>query len=212
MISNFFSRFKYFIIILFISSFVQTFAQKDISIFGMGGVNYIPMKNFSHFLNELSNPKNDEVGFNGIIGIKYAQTDNHIFLISSEIINKNASFSGGFFGATWNFKLIPIAFGYQYLFSKNNNNFRPFAGLNISYSFIEIEGEYYSDTPGMPNDFTKRNKFGVEPNFGFNFKIVKSFSLITEIKYRYMSDIEFWGKDVNLSGLILNAGVQIKVL
>ena len=36
--------------------------------------------------------------------------------------------------------------------------------------------------------------------------------MVTEIKYRYMSDIEFWNKDVNLSGLILNAGIQIKVL
>ena len=81
----------------------------------------------------------------------------------------------------------------------------------MSYSFIEIEGEYSGDT-GNSTDFTKRNKFGIEPNFGFSYKLVESFSLITEIKYRYMSDIEFWGKDVNLSGLILNAGFQIKVL
>ncbi len=211
MYSNFIYRFKFFVIIIFISSFVQTFAQNDISIFGMGGLNYIPMKNFSHFLNGLTNPKIDEVGFNGIIGVKYNQTNNNVFLISSEIINKNASFSGGFFGATWNFKVIPIAFGYQYLFSNNENDFRPFVGINLSYSFIEIEGEYSSDT-GPSNDFTKRNKFGIEPNFGFNYQLIKSFSLITEIKYRYMSDIEFWGKDVNLSGLILNAGFQIRML
>jgi hypothetical protein len=177
----------------------------------MGGLNYIPMKNFSHFLNELTNPKIDEVGFNGIIGIKYNQTDNNVFLISSEILNKNASFSGGFFGATWNFKVIPIALGYQHLFSNNENDFRPFAGINLSYSFIEIEGEYSGDT-GNSEDFTKRNKFGIEPNFGFNYKLVDSFFIITEIKYRYMGDIEFWNKDVNLSGLILNAGIQIKVL
>lgn len=209
--SNFFFQYKYFIIIIFISSFFQTFAQKDISIFGMGGLNYVPMKNFSHFLNDLTNPKIDEVGFNGMIGIKYNQTDNNVFLISSEIINKNASFSSGFFGATWNFKVIPIVLGYQHLFSNNENDFRPFAGINLSYSFIEIEGEYSGDT-GNSKDFTKRNKFGIEPNFGLNYKLVDSFFIITEIKYRYMSDIEFWNKDVNLSGLIFNAGIQIKVL
>ncbi|MCF8259199.1 MAG: hypothetical protein K9J12_00350 [Melioribacteraceae bacterium] len=207
-----FSRYYSFAIILLCCSFTQTFAQPNIYIFGMGGGNYIPMKNFAHFLNELPNHKIDEIGFNGSVGIKYAPSANHIFLISSEIINKNASFSGGFLGATWNFNVIPIAIGYQYLFSNEESNFRPFTGINISYSFIEIEGEYYSDTPPTPNDFTKRNKFGIEPNFGFNYKLVERFFLVTEIKYRYMSDIEFWGKDVNLSGLIVNAGFQFGLL
>ena len=201
------------ILLLYILYFsVSVPAQSNLYIFGMGGVNYIPMKNFSHFLNELSNHKIDEVGFNGIVGVKYNQTENHVFLISSEILSKNASFSGGFFSATWNFKVIPITIGYQYLFTNNESNLKPFAGLNISYSFIEIEGEYSSDTPPDQNDFTKRNKFGIEPNFGFNYKITDQFYLSSEIKYRYMSDLEFWGKDVNLSGLILNLGILIKVL
>ena len=210
--SNFLTRYRYILIILLVFSFHQTFAQSDIHIFGMGGLNYIPMKNFSHWLNQFSNDKIDDVGFNGIFGIKYIANDNHVILANVEIENKNASFYSGFGGATWNFKIIPVAIGYQHLFTNDNNIIQAYAGLNISYNFIEIEGEYSLDTPPDYTEIIKKNRFGFEPNFGFIFKIAESFHLLSEINYRYMSDLEFQSKDVNLSGLHLNLGIQIQVL
>ena len=199
------------LLIFFFALTININAQSDIYVFGMGGVNYIPMKNYSHFLNQFSNNKIDEVGFSGIIGIKYSSSDHHLFLLSVEFINKNASYFGGFGSTTWNFNLIPIAIGYQYLFSNSVNKFRPFAGINISYSFIEIKGEYQTDTPPPFDNLTKKNNWGIEPNFGFSYQIVERFFLLSEIKYRYMKDIEFFfNQDINLSGLVVSLGIQIK--
>jgi outer membrane protein W len=112
----------------------------------------------------------------------------------------------------WNFKVIPIALGFQYLFSDEQSSFRPYAGINLSYCFIEIHGQNYSDTGFVPDDFVKKNNVSIEPNIGVNYKIVEKYYLTTEIKYRAMSDVNYWSKEVNLSSLIWNIGIQIKIL
>ncbi|MCL4548043.1 MAG: hypothetical protein M1495_05700, partial [Bacteroidetes bacterium] len=70
----------------------------------------------------------------------------------------------------------------------------------------------YTDNPPDPNDFVKKNIIGIEPNIGFSYRIVERYYLLTELKYRAVSDIVFWNKDVNFSGLIWNVGVQINIL
>lgn len=210
--SKILSRYNYFIVFFVFSASIQTFGQSNFHLFGMGGVNYIPMKNYSHFINQFTNPKIDEVGFNGCFGVKYSQSDNHMIFISSEIINKNASYSGGFSMAVWNFRVIPISLGYQYVFSNKENVLKPYVGFSVSYSFIEIRGFYSDDMPPSYNELRKRNKFSIEPIFGFTYTVVDRLSLITEIKYRYISDIEYWYQNVNLSGLLLNIGIQVNVL
>jgi len=212
MFSEILSQYKYFIFVFVLSASIQAFGQSNIYLFGMGGINYIPMQNFSHFLNQLSNDKIDDVGFNGSFGIKYSLSENQLVLIGAEVVNKNASYSGGFSGALWNFKVIPISIGYQYQFSNQQDNFRPYAGINASYSFIEIHGQNYSDTPPNPDDFVKKSKLGIEPNIGISYRIVERYYLLTELKYRTVSDIVFWNKNVNFSGLIWNVGVQINIL
>lgn len=212
MLSEILSRYKYYVVVFILFTSVQMSGQSKIYLFGMGGINYIPMKNFSHFLHQLSNEKIDEVGFNGSFGIKYFLSENQSVSLSAEVINKNASYSGGFSGAIWNFKVIPIGVGYQYLFSDAQSSFCPFVGLNASYSFIEIRGQNYSDNPPKQNDFVKKNTIGIEPNIGFSYRIVERYYLLTELKYRAVSDIVFWNKDVNFSGLIWNVGVQINIL
>jgi outer membrane protein W len=207
-----FSRYKYIVIVLVFATCVQIFSLGKFYFFGMGGANYIPMRNYAHYLNEMENPKIDEVGFNGCLGIKMQYADNHVFVISSEITNKNASYSGGFTSAIWNFKVIPISIGYQYLFSEKENALRPYAGLSVSHSFIEIKGEYADDMPPRYTEIRKGTKFCIEPNFGVVYEIAERLSLISEIKYRYMSDIEYLYQSLNLSGVVLNAGIQINIL
>ena len=207
---NHFSLKTFLIIFLFINISIIS-AQSNFYIFAMGGPNYIPMKNFSHWLNQFKNSKIDEFGFNGVVGLKYSNTENHLFLTSVEIINKNASYYGGFGGTTWNFKIIPISFGYQYLFSNKEKVIKPYLGLSVSYSFIEVEAEYSLDTPPPFDVISKFNRFSIEPNIGLFYEMSKRFSLSSEIKYRYFEDIEHTGQDVNLSGLLLNIGIQINI-
>ena len=188
-------------------------AQTKIYLYGAGGVNYLPMKSFSHFLNELSNSKMDDIGFNGEIGLRYNIINKHNIGLFTGINNKNASFSGGFGGANWNIRIFPIAIGYDFTFgNEKENKFLTNVGLNLSYNFIQIDEKSYSDIGGHnPNDFYKMNKFGVAPYAILTFKLYENLSLLGKFEYKFIDDIELWSQELNLSGITLNVGLQIKL-
>ena len=185
-------------------------AQSKFFLYGAGGVNYLPMKSFSHFLNELPNSKIDDIGFNGEIGLSYNYSKNHNIGLTTGIINKNASFSGGFGGANWNIRIIPISVGYDYTFgNEEENKFLTNVGINLSYNFIQIDENIGGHNP---NDFYKMNKFGVAPYALLTYKLYDDLSLLGKFEYRYIDDIELWSQDLNLSGITVNIGLQIKLL
>ncbi len=208
-----FPRISKIIIILSLITFSPLSAQSKIYLYGAGGVNYLPMKSFSHFLNELSNSKIDEIGFNGEIGLRYNFLNNHNIGFTMGIINKNASFSGGFGGANWNIRIFPISIGYDFTFgNEKENKFLTNVGLNLSYNFIQIDEKSYSDIGGHnPNDFYKMNKFGVAPYAILTYKLYDNLSLLGKFEYRFMDDVELWSQELNLSGITLNVGLQIKL-
>ena len=201
------------IFILCVITFSPLLAQSKIYLNGAGGVNYLPMKSFSHFLNELPNSKIDDIGFNGEIGLRYNFTNNHNVGLTTGIINKNASFNSGFGGANWNIRIYPISIGYDFTFgNEKENKFLTNVGLNLSYNFIQIDEKSYSDIGGHnPNDFHKMNKFGVAPYAILTYKLYDNLSLLAKFECRFIDDIELWTQELNLSGISLNVGLQIKL-
>ena len=91
-------------------------SQSKFSISALGGYNYIPMENFSHFLNEFSNSDFDKFSFSGNFKLQYNIENRHNVFLSSEFINTNASFSGGFVSVIWTFEALPVTIGYEYMF------------------------------------------------------------------------------------------------
>ncbi len=187
--------------------------QSQIYLSGTGGVNYIPMKSFAHFLNSLSNSKIDVIGFNGELGLRYSFSDRHNVNLNLGIINKNASWSGGFSGANWNIRIFPIAVGYSYIFgNKVEDPILTHVGINISLNFIQIDEKSYTDTGGFnPDGFYKMHRYGFTPFVDLTYKLYEDLSLFTKFEYKYLNDVELWSQELNLSGFIFNMGLQVKL-
>jgi hypothetical protein len=74
-------------------------AQEKISITGSGGINYIPMKEFSNYLFSLSNSlvsSVDEISFSGSVKFNYYFSQNHSIYLGVDYLSSNASLAGGF--------------------------------------------------------------------------------------------------------------------
>jgi hypothetical protein len=212
MIIYFFGIFKIFLAFVVVSNFSIS-AQSKIYLSGSGGFNYLPMKSFSHFLNLLPNNKVDDIGFNGEFGLRFIFNARHNANLAIGIINKNASFNSGFGGANWNIRIFPISMGYNFGFgNEEKNKVLTLIGLNLSYNFIQIDEKSYSDLGGHnPNNFFKMNRFAVEPNIIMIYRLYDDLGLISKVGYRYMDDVELWFQDLNLSGIVINVGLQIKL-
>ena len=55
------------------------------------------------------------------------------------------------------------------------------------------------------------NKFGVAPYAILTYKLYDNLSLLGKFEYRFMDDVELWSQELNLSGITLNVGLQIKL-
>lgn len=204
------------VLTLFIITFFgNIYAQSKLSFFGLGGINYIPMKEFSNFIEPFPNSNFDKISFNATIGFKYRLIDNHNIYLSAEYISSNASLSGGFASVKWIFQTIPITIGYEYQFLNSANDFIPFIGVGISYAKFE-NGEKISSDTGQGFHSYSDNSFGFEIKFGVLKRIVKSLSLSGEIKYRYLADFNLDSysdfDEVNLSGVGLLLGINLELL
>src|SRR3972149_12094265 len=88
-------------------------AQSKLYFFGSGGINYLPMKSFSSFLNQFPNNKTDDISYSGEVGFRFNFYTNHNVILSTGIINKNVLFGDGFGGAKWDITILPISIGYN---------------------------------------------------------------------------------------------------
>ena len=84
-------------LVIIINSIIP--AQEKISITGSGGINYIPMKEFSNYLFSLSNSlvsSVDEISFSGSVKFNYYFSQNHSIYLGVDYLSSNASLAGGF--------------------------------------------------------------------------------------------------------------------
>lgn len=200
-------------LILLFQSF--SFPQENFSISLQGGVNYIPMKDFSNYISALPNSNVDEISFSGELGIRYQLCDkNHLFA-NIEYISSNASFSGNISSFYWIFKTIPITIGYEYSFYSKPETWIPVIGIGISYSFFENESEERSDQAGGADRIFKDNSLGFEVKFGIIKQIVNNLLFSGELKYRYINDFELNTSkrppEVNISGIGLLLGFKVNL-
>ena len=191
------------------------YSQSQLSFFGLGGINYIPMKKFSNFIDQFPNSNSDKISFSATVGFKYRLIDNHLIYLSAEYLNFNAYISDPSGPVKWFFQSIPVTFGYEYQFLNSANDFIPFIGIGVSYADFENE-ETISPDIGLGFSSYSDNSWGFEVKLGVLKKMVKSLSLSAEIKYRYLADFNLNSyndfEEVNLSGIGLLLGIYIKLL
>jgi hypothetical protein len=206
--------FLIFSFLIIVQSF--SFPQEKFSFSLQGGVNYIPMKEFSNYINSLPNSNVDEFSFSGDLCIGYQLCDRHYLYTTIEYISSNASFSGGISSFYWVFKTIPLTIGYEYSFNDHPQEWRPIIGFGISYSFFENESEERSDQAGGADRIFRDNGLGFELKFGVIKKIINNLSVIGELKYRYIDDFKLNSSkrppEVNISGLGFLLGMKIELI
>ncbi|MBK6914168.1 MAG: outer membrane beta-barrel protein [Ignavibacteriales bacterium] len=203
-------RYYFFVIIIFGGVVLP---QSKVSLSAMGGFNYIPLKNFSHYLNSFENPQLDKYSFSGNVKINYSFNSQHHIYIGGEYISTNASFSGGFGSVIWTFEAIPVTVGYEYSIKSDNQGWVPYVGAGISYVFGNTEDTYLGDDGSMIENYAD-NSFGFEIKIGVDKDIVENLFLSSEIKYRYIGDGNIGKYSVvekNLSGVSFLAGVKLAI-
>ncbi|MCF8355583.1 MAG: hypothetical protein K9H48_14115 [Melioribacteraceae bacterium] len=202
-------------LILFLTFNSPIFTQTMIDISGLGGVNYIPMKEFSHFLNSFDNAKSDKIAFSGNAKLHLKLNSNHNIYLSGEFISNNASLSGGFVTLVWNFEFIPITVGYEYSWVDDTKSWFPYLGLGFSYVLQNSEIKYLGDDGIFTTNYSS-NSFGFETHCGIEKSIADKLKLISEIKYRFMGDLktsEFSRvEETNLSGIGILFGIKFSLL
>jgi outer membrane protein W len=199
--------------VLFFSN-ISIFSQAKFSFFGLGGINYIPMKEFSNNVSALSNSNFDKISFGAKVGFNYRLLDNHHVYLTAEYLSLNASFSSPFVSVKWRFETVPVTLGYEYHFNELTNEFIPLIGLGISYSKFEgerKEGDHFIFGYTSHSD----NSWGFEVKFGLYKKLVQNLSIAGEIRYRYTGDFRLNSindfDEVNLSRIGMNLGIMIKL-
>lgn len=201
------------LLFLFLSINSVVFTQSKFNISGLGGINYIPMKEFSHLLNSYNNAKPDKIAFSGNIKLQMKLNSHNGIYLSGEIISNNASFSGGFVSLIWSFESVPITIGYEYLL-EYEENWSPYLGLGFSYVIQNSEIKYLGDD-GVFEANHSSNAIGFELHFGLDKKIIDNFKLVGEVKYRYIGDLENRKfsdiEETNLSGVGLLFGIKLGI-
>lgn len=207
-----------FLIMLFILLTLPVdsiYSQSKLSFFGLGEINYIPMKEFSNYYANYPDANFDKVSFGAKAGFNYRMVDNHYISLTVEYLSSNASFSAPFVSVKWIFETIPFTLGYEYHFNDVTNGFIPLIGVGISYSIFENEYKYSADDGRTIKNFTD-NSWGFEVKFGVIKNLIQSLFLMSEIRYRYSGDFSLNSfndfDEVNLSGIGLNLGVLIKII
>jgi outer membrane protein W len=201
-------KFYFFVLFIFVGVILP---QSKVSLSALGGFNYIPLKNFSHYLNSFENSQLDKYSFNGNVKIQYSLNSRHHIYLGGEYISTNASFSGDFVSVIWTFVAIPVTVGYEYSIKSDNQDWVPYIGAGISYVFGNTEDTYLGDDNTMIENFAD-DSFGFEIKIGLEKDIVANLFLISEIKYRFIGDnslSKYSVVETNLSGVSLLAGVKL---
>ena len=206
---------KKILCLVFIVFSININSQSKISLSVLGGYNYIPMENFSHYLNGFSNSDFDKFSFSGNFKLQYNLEDRHNIFLSSEFISTNASFSGGFVSVIWTFEAIPVTIGYEYMFKNSDTDWTPYLGLGISYVLTNTEDKYLGDDGTSVTNY-KENTFGFETKIGIEKVLIENLFLVSEIKYRFIGDTKLNkytnGVETNLSGVCFLIGLKLAVL
>lgn len=206
---------KKILYIVFIVFTTNINSQSKISMYALGGYNYIPMENFSHYLNGFSNSDFDKFSFSGNFKLQYNIENRHNIFLSSEFISTNASFSGGFVSVIWTFEAIPVTIGYEYMFYNSDTDWTPYLGLGISYVLTNTEDKYLGDDGTSVTNY-KENTFGFETKIGIEKALIENLLLVSEIKYRFIGDTKLNKYtnvvETNLSGVCFLIGVKLALL
>jgi hypothetical protein len=203
------------LILILLVSISNIFPQNKISISAFGGLNYIPMRDFSQYLRSFTNSDYNKVGFSGTLKFQYGVGSKHYFFLSSEFISTNASFSGGWVNVNWTFEAIPITLGYEYMFISAEMNWTPYLGAGVCYVMTTTEDKYTGDDGSSVERYSK-NTFGFETKFGIEKKLIENLSVVSEFKYRFIGDTKLNKYtnvvETNLSGICLMLGLKLNVL
>ncbi len=203
-------------LVIIINSINQ--AQEKISITGSGGINYIPMKEFSNYLFSLSNSlvsNVDEISFSGTVKFNYYFNQNHSIYLGVDYLSSNASLAGGFAVFKWVFQTVPLSTGYEYSIAVNPESLKYYFGCGIIYSFFENIEKINSDVGEHSESFNDYS-FGFEFKSGIKLLMAQDIFALVELKYRYLGDYMMNSYNnfdqVNLSGLGLHVGLMLSIL
>ncbi len=189
-------------------------AQSGISFSALGGFNYVPVDNFSHYVSTLPNSETDKLCFSGDLKLRYYYDIHGSIFISSEYISTNASWSGFYVTEIWTISIIPITVGYEYNFNVDKNDLKPYVGLGISYILTSTETKYLGDDGSNTLNYYK-NTFGFEAKIGVEKNMIDNLYLNAELKYRYINDtkLNIYNDvlETNLSGMGLLVGIMLKI-
>jgi len=187
-------------------------SQSRISVSALGGFNYIPMNDFSHYLSSFRNSDLDKFSFSANLKVQYNFKSRHNIFIGGEFISTNASFTGGFVTVIWTFEAIPITVGYEYMFKPIEKSWTPYFGLGISYVLRKTTDKYLGDD-GFDVQNYYENTYGFETKIGVEKNLFENLFLISELKYRYIGDTKLNKYtnvvDTNLSGISLLLGLKL---
>ena len=193
--------------------------QNNFSIKAGANINYIPMRELSHYLEAgFTETDIDKILPGLLLELSVDVSGKSNLFLTFERFVSQGNFKYEYSGhmREWKFTTHVISIGYELLFPSNDSRFNPILGFGYSFSILNTEKTSINSVEeyGSTTLSNTENNSGIFFRTGAQYKVSEEYTICTEIKYRYTGDINTGGTvyDTNISGLSLNIGLKFGVL